>query len=204
MRHKELLETLQNLIGVKPSAKMLVDILGFSSEKVVYTRAQRNSNYSDDEIALIEKHYGIDLMGDNCVEVEHIHINPSCGNGTVVFDNAEVTSVKLGRELVKSILKISNPQNLKIFTACGDSMESIIEDKDTLLVDTGRTDYNNGGIFVLTINNEWYVKRLRLRVTGELDIISDNDKYPIETIRPDSGLEIAIKGRVIKNLSRGL
>ena len=83
-------------------------------------------------------------------------------------------------------------------------MEPVIEDGNILLVDTSRRDFNNGGIFVLTINNEWFVKRLRLRVTGELDIISDNQKYPMETLKPESDVEISVVGRVIKNLSRGL
>lgn len=83
-------------------------------------------------------------------------------------------------------------------------MEDIIEDGNLLLVDTSRTDFHNGGIFVITINNDWFVKRLRLRTTGELDIISDNQKYPIETINPKSGIELVVIGRVIKNLSKGL
>ena len=83
-------------------------------------------------------------------------------------------------------------------------MVPTIEDSDMLLIDTGRTDYNNGGIFLLTINNDWFIKRLRKRMTGELDIISDNTKYPVETFQPEQNIEVFIKGRVIKNLSRGL
>lgn len=120
-----------------------------------------------------------------------------------MLDNAEVTPVRIGKELIKDIWK-TEPENLKLFKASGDSMEHVITDNDILLVDVSRTDFNNGGIFLLTINNDWFVKRLRLRVTGELDIISDNDKYPMETIKPDSNIEICVKGRVIKNLSKGL
>ena len=76
--------------------------------------------------------------------------------------------------------------------------------RQMLLVDTGRTDFNNGGIFLLTINNDWFVKRLRKRLSGELDVISDNKVYPVETFKTDDNIEIVIKGKVIKNLSRGL
>lgn len=152
----------------------------------------------------IENELGITLTSDDCIKIDHIHINPSCGRGTVVLDEPEVTPIKLGTQMIQSVLKISDPHNLKTFKACGDSMEDIIEDGNLLLVDTSRTDFNNGGIFVITINNDWFVKRLRLRVTGELDIISDNSKYPIETLKPKSDIELVVKGRVIKNLSRGL
>ena len=101
---------------------------------------------------------------------------------------------------------MSRPENLKIFKASGDSMAPTIEDGDILLVDMGRTDFNNGGIFLLTINNDWFIKRLRLRINGELEIISENaTKYgPPEILRPYDDVEVVIKGRVIKSLSRGL
>jgi len=139
----------------------------------------------------------------DCVTIDHIHINPSCGSGTIVMAEADVTPVKIGREIIKNIWN-AKPENLKIFKASGDSMEETITDNDLLLIDISKTEYRNGGIFLLTINNDWYIKRLRVRLTGELDIISDNPKYPIETLKQDTASEIKIIGRVIKNLSKGL
>lgn len=204
MKYSTLFKTLQNLTGFKPSVTDIASIIDVPA-RTLYTRGQRDSNFSYDEIALIEAHYGIELsQNSDCIEIDYIHINPSCGKGTVVLDDAVVTPVKIGKEVIKNLWSINNPDSLKIFKASGDSMEDIIEDGNLLLVDTSRKDFNNGGIFVLTINNDWFVKRLRLRVTGELDIISDNDKYPLESLKPDSNVEVTIKGRVIKNLSRGL
>lgn len=206
MRFEDTLAALQKLINVKPTQEQLAKILGIG-QSALSGRAKRNSEFTDEEILKIENFYGIAGQitgGDiNCVELDYIHINPSCGHGTIVLDDAEVTPVRIGKELIKNIWE-TEPENLKLFKASGDSMEKIIEDNDLLLVDVSRTDFNNGGIFVLTINNDWFVKRLRLRVTGELDIISDNDKYPMETLKPDSDIEVCIKGRVIKNLSKGL
>lgn len=205
MKYSKLIDRLQNLIGFTPKQVDLCKILNYGYS-TISARAQRDSEFSDEEIERIEDFYGVDLLGStgDCIEIEHIHINPSCGRGTAVLDEPEITPIKLGTQMIQSILKISHPQNLKTFKASGDSMESLIEDGDILLVDTGRKDFNNGGIFLLTINNDWFVKRLRLRVTGELEIISDNDKYPVETLQPDANIEIVVKGRVIKNLSRGL
>ena len=50
MKYSELLDRLQNLIGYKPTAKEISDILNFSSERVYYTRAQRDSSFSFEEI----------------------------------------------------------------------------------------------------------------------------------------------------------
>ncbi len=202
MKYGKLLDTLQNLIGFRPKQTDLCEILQIK-KGAMSARATRDSEFTDNEIALIEAYYGIELTSE-CIDLEYIQVNPSCGNGTVLLADADVTPVKIGREIICNLWKIQRPSDLKLFKASGDSMENIIEDGNILLVDTSRHDFNNGGIFVLTINNEWYVKRLRLRITGELDIISDNTKYPMETILPDSNVEITIVGRVIKNLSRGL
>lgn len=140
---------------------------------------------------------------EDCITIDHIHINPSCGSGTIVLAEADVTPVKIGREIIKNLWN-SKPEDLKIFKASGDSMQETITDNDLLLIDTSKTDFRNGGIFLLTINNDWYIKRLRMRITGELDIISDNPHYPTETLTQETTHEIKIIGRVIKNLSRGL
>ena len=202
MKYSKLLSTLQNLIVFRPKQTDLCDILQIK-RAAMSARAARDSEFTEEEVALIEAHYGIELLSD-CVELEYIQINPSCGKGTVVLDEADVTPVRIGKEIIRDLWKVPHPSDLKLFKASGDSMETVIEDGNILLVDTSRRDFNNGGIFVLTINNDWYVKRLRLRVTGELDIISDNSKYPMETLKPDSDVEVTIVGRVIKNLSRGL
>lgn len=197
-------DTLIQLLGNKPTQNQLASIIGIT-QGTLSSRIKNNTEYTEDEVKKICNYYGKDLSygATDCIEIEHIHINPSCGSGTVVLSEADVTPVKIGREIIKNLWS-SKPEDLKIFKASGDSMADTIEDNNILLVDTAKTDYRNGGIFLLTINNDWYIKRLRLRITGELDIISDNPKYPIETLRPETAKEIVIKGRVIKNLSRGL
>ena len=205
MRYSVVLDRLQNLTNRKISQAELCKILNIK-QSAMGNRQNRDSNFSDSEISTLEKHYNVILENDTeLIELEHIHINPSCGYGTIVMDEPDITPVKLGKKMIETILKVSDPNNLKTFTASGDSMEDTIDDGNILLVDIGRTDFNNGGIFVITINNDWFVKRLRKRLSGELDIISDNQsKYPIETYKPEDNIEIVVKGRVIKNLSKGL
>ena len=209
MRFKDISLALQNLKQENITQTQIADALGYSVQ-TINKRAVRNSNFSDEELKQIERVFDVDLSKNStpdpkdCITVDYIHINPSCGKGTSVYYDTDITPIKLGTQMLQSVLKVSHPQNLKVFKASGDSMTPTIEDSDMLLVDTGRTDYNNGGIFLLTINNDWFIKRLRKRMTGELDIISDNTKYPVETFQPEQNIEVYIKGRVIKNLSRGL
>ena len=214
MQFNELFDTLQNLIKIKPTVKNIAGILEVS-EKALYARKDRGSEFSLKELFLIESFYGLQhgiLAGctqstqvpDDCVKLDYIHIAPSCGKGTVVLDEADVTPIRIGKEIIKDIWKVSSPDVLKLFKESGDSMENTIEDGNILLVDTSRTDYHNGGIYVLTINNDWFVKRLRLKINGDLEIISDNPKYEPEVLKPNTDIEINVVGRVIKNLTRGL
>lgn len=206
MRYNQLFEDLQKLTGKNLTDRVMMQVFGLKSPSTIVYKRTKNVDVTDDEINKIEQYFKVSLRNNStdCISIDYIHINPSCGKGTVVLQEPEVTPIKLGTQMIQSVLKITDPKCLKIFKASGDSMETIIEDGDMLLIDTSRTDYNNGGIFLLTINNDWFVKRLRRRLSGELDVISDNSKYPIETFYPDSDIEINIKGRVIKNLSRGL
>jgi hypothetical protein len=206
MRYSELLNALQNLIGYAPTQAELCKKLDIRSNAMA-NRAGRDSNFTLSELRVLEKSYGVNLIGcssSDSITLDYIRIAPSCGRGTVVLDEADVTPVRIGKEVIKDIWKVSTPEVLKLFKASGDSMETTIEDGNILLVDTSRTDYHNGGIYVLTINNDWFVKRLRLKINGDLEIISDNPKYEPEILKPNTDIEINVVGRVIKNLSRGL
>ena len=142
-------------------------------------------------------------VANECITLDHIHINPSCGRGTSIYDDVLITPIQLGVNLIRNIFN-ANPVNLKVFKASGDSMENTISDGDLLLVDVSRKDFANGGIFLLTINDEWYCKRLKLKINGDLEIISDNSRYEKEVKHPHDDVEIKIIGKVIRDLSKSL
>lgn len=172
--------------------------------------AAENKELNKQKMDKIEQYFAVDFKqialqnDDDCMVIEHIGIKPSCGCGTMVFEEPEIRPIKLGNDVISHYMRCSHPLNLKAFTASGDSMSPLIEDGDLLLVDTGRTELSNSGVYVFSLNNEWRVKRFNLKIDGRLEIISDNPKYEKELLEPDCGLELYVKGRVIKNLSRGL
>lgn len=213
MKYSVLLKKLEKYTSVEFKQSEFVKILNIS-RGTISARFKNDSEFSLEELVTIERKLElpkgyltgdfIEEINDNSIEIDYIHISPSCGCGTVVLDEADVTPVRIGKEVIKDIWKVSSPEVLKLFKASGDSMADTIEDGNILLVDTSRTDYHNGGIYVLTINNDWFVKRLRLKINGDLEIISDNIKYEPEILKPNTDIEIKVAGRVIKNLSRGL
>lgn len=185
-------EQLASKVGVTKGYIALVEANRSKLSKRVYDK-------------IVEEFPTIQKNSDKCITIKRICINQNRDSGILLFEELETNPVSLGLNLIQNILKVSNVDDLKVINANGDSMESTIYDNDNLLVDFGRKNFTNGGIFLLTINNDYFIKRLRLKINGDLDIISDNkEKYPTETIKKNDNLNINIIGRVIKNLSRGL
>ena len=191
MKYSELLPTLQNLIGYKPTAKEVSDILNFSSERVYYTRAQRDSSFSFEEIDKIQKHYAINLITTTCsnsIELDYFSdVWASCGNGAIVF---EETSEKLSVP-TSLIQNYSSSNRYSVINSRGDSMTPFIQDRDKLIV-----EHWNGGqiidncIYVFRYANELFVKRLVKNVT-QIVIKSDNPLYePIKITDKDQDFEV--------------
>lgn len=191
MKYSELLPTLQNLIGYKPTAKEVSDILNFSSERVYYTRAQRDSSFSFEEIDKIQKHYAINLITTTCsnsIDLDYFSdVWASCGTGAVVF---EETSEKLSVP-TSLIQNYSSSNRYSVINSRGDSMTPFIQDRDKLIV-----EHWNGGqiidncIYVFRYANELFVKRLVKNVT-QIVIKSDNPLYePIKITDKDQDFEV--------------
>jgi phage repressor protein C with HTH and peptisase S24 domain len=210
MQLEQIIADLQNLIKKKPTLEEIGQSQGVSKQAISNKKA-KGYDFPDYEVKQIKEYfinkYGVQQLTDNdedCIIVDYVHINPSCGLGTAIIDEPDITPIKLGKKMIETVLRVSNVNNLKIFKASGDSMSDTIDDSNLLLVDMGRTDYTNGGVFLLQKNNDLFIIRLHLKLSGELEVISDNPKYENETFNPNTNVEIAIRGRIIKNLSKGL
>ena len=89
MRSSVLFESLQNLIGRKPSQNEIAKIIK-TNQSTIANRVIRNSNFSDEEVELIEHVYNISLRG-NRIEEETVPVDyfpevfGSCGDGKFVL-----------------------------------------------------------------------------------------------------------------------
>lgn len=190
MKYSELLPALQNLIGRKPSAKEISDILNFSSEKVYYTRAQRDSSFTFEEIDKIQEHYAVNLLGnanDNITLDFYPDVFGSCGTGAVVFEES-TEKLSVPKSLIQNY---SSYNRYSVINSRGDSMTPFIQDRDKLIV-----EHWNGGqiidncIYVFRYANELFVKRLVKNIT-QIVIKSDNPLYePIKITDKDQDFEV--------------
>lgn len=199
MRYNDLIETLHNLRKQKATQKEIASILNIGQSSVA-GRAQRNSEFSGEELKKIEEFYKINLFDNSFAEITYYDTKS---------DNQKLPakSLKFDINLISKIFKRS-PENLKIIEATDDSMENEIFEGDVLLVDTSLTNPSASGIYLFTTKNveRIFIKRLYQYPDGALEIISDNPKYDkiIYDTNEIKNMNFEIKGRVIKNLTRGL
>lgn len=91
----------------------------------------------------------------------------------------------------------ANPERCSIIWARGDSMQPTIPDGSILVVDCSQTDVVNGCIYVLNVDDDLLVKRVRRRLDATIEIVSDNSMYPPESLRAEQLRHLRVVGRVV-------
>ena len=128
---------------------------------------------------------------DGLVEVARLDIVASAGPGRLVESEAMRRPGTFSPALLRELGV--DPQAASIIRVEGDSMAPLLQHGDEILVDRARRQLTaKGGIFVLRIEGELMVKRLRPAVGG-IEVVSDNPAYPVQLLRSDA---LDVVGRV--------
>ncbi len=141
----------------------------------------------------------IDMLAEETDKFFQIHyfsdVRASAGGGAFNFDeNYEVLSID--KTLMNSIAPSSN-RVLDAINVDGESMEPTLQDGSIVFIDREQTNINKDGIFVASTTAGLFIKRIRQRADGMIELISDNKAYSSEIITPN---EVKILGRVIGNI----
>ena len=84
----------------------------------------------------------------------------------------------------------------------GNSMEPTLEDGDYALVDPDNIDYVKNKIYVVTYNDESFIKRMVIDIKSKIIMLkSDNPEYEDILITKDMQAYLKIEGRVIQVIS---
>jgi phage repressor protein C with HTH and peptisase S24 domain len=195
MKYSELLPALQNLIGRRPSAKEISDILNFSSEKVYYTRAQRDSSFTFEEIDRIQEHYAINLLGnvnDNITLDFYPDVFGSCGSGCMVFSEAK-EKLAVTKDIITNY---SASNQYSIISARGSSMSPTINDEDKLVIQHNLNEQIiDDTVYLFRYNDELFIKRL-VKNVDQIVCISENPRFQDRIIEP-KGDNFSIIGKVV-------
>lgn len=127
-------------------------------------------------------------------------VRPSAGHGAVATSETPTTRVAFERHWLTEIGVQAD--KAVILPAQGDSMEPTIMNGSPMLVDRSKTEIQNGFIYVIAVGNDLLVKRVRRRLDGRIDLISDNRAYDPETLDDASLQQLRVIGRVYAAVSK--
>ena len=122
-------------------------------------------------------------------------IRASAGGGAEVFDEAYET-ITLDEKIMHNMVGMGNTE-LEAIHVDGESMEPTLQDGSIVFVDRTQTNINKDGIFIASTTAGLFIKRIRQRADGMVELISDNKNYSPEVLAPD---EVNIVGKVVGNI----
>jgi hypothetical protein len=126
-------------------------------------------------------------------------LRASAGGGADVFDSDEnYEMITIDEKIIQTMTGLGS-KRLEAINVNGESMEPTLQDGSIIFVDRDQTDINKGGIFIASTTGGLFVKRIRQRADGMVELISDNQTYSPEVLAPDEG---AIVGKVVGNIEK--
>jgi len=141
----------------------------------------------------------IEMLAEETDKFFQVHyfqdVRASAGGGAFNFDeNYEVLSID--RTIMGNIVSSTN-EALEAINVDGESMEPTLQDGSIVFIDRDQTNINKDGIFVASTTAGLFIKRIRQRADGMIELISDNKAYSPEIITSE---EIQIVGKVVGNI----
>lgn len=130
------------------------------------------------------------------VLVPRYDVSASMGNGSVIHSEQVVDHLAFREEWVRTELS-TNPTNLVLISAIGDSMEPTLRAGDLLLIDRSAAGVKQDAIYAFATNGELRVKRMQLKIDGCVVVKSDNPQYEAEILTSDQVSSLRIVGRVV-------
>jgi len=141
----------------------------------------------------------IEMLAEETDKFFQVHyfadIRASAGGGSFNFDD-DYEVLSIDRTLMNNITA-SSSEILEAINVDGESMEPTLQDGSIVFIDRNQTNINKDGIFVASTTAGLFIKRIRQRADGMIELISDNKAYSPEMITPD---EVEIVGRVVGNI----
>ena len=122
-------------------------------------------------------------------------VEASAGHGTVPATEEVVDQIAFRESFLRDLG--AHPLKCSIIWAKGDSMQPTIPDGSILIVDLSQTEISNGCLYVFNVAGDLLVKRARRKLDASIELISDNEIYPLETVMKSDLDQLRVIGRVV-------
>ncbi|WP_168191844.1 helix-turn-helix transcriptional regulator [Chromobacterium phragmitis] len=128
--------------------------------------------------------------------IPRYNLKASAGFGTSAAGEEPMFYMAFRRYWVKNYLNAS-PRDLVVISVKGDSMSGVLEDRDTILVNTAER-IPGEGLFVIRIGDDIFVKQLQRLPGGAVQVKSANPLYETFTVDLSRATgEFEVIGRVV-------
>jgi phage repressor protein C with HTH and peptisase S24 domain len=134
-------------------------------------------------------------LPEGFVQVPRYEVAASAGGGALIHSEQIVDHLAFRADWVKMALGV-HVSSLALINVTGDSMEPTLSNGDLILIDTSIGSVDDSGVYVLRFDGKLKVKRLHSKADS-VDILSDNPRYPTETLRGDLLQGLNVVGRVV-------
>ena len=122
-------------------------------------------------------------------------VEASAGHGSLPTTEEIVDQIAFRESFLRDLG--AHPLKCSIIWAKGDSMQPTIPDGSILIVDLSQTEISNGCLYVFNVAGDLLVKRARRKLDASIELISDNEIYPLETVRKSDLDQLRVIGRVV-------
>ena len=129
------------------------------------------------------------------VDIPLLDVRLAAGAGSLNELAQEIGTVPMTREMLL-VMGMANAEGLRFVMAEGDSMEPLISDESSVLVDTRDTRLREG-VFAFRLGDELRIKRLRRLGVDGVEVISENPRYEPEVLQGHDLEQFAILGRAL-------
>ena len=120
-------------------------------------------------------------------------ISASAGGGSDV-DVEDSIELDLDENFISYLGGRDELKNIEALKVTGDSMEPTFSYDDIVFINRAKNVLNRGGVYVIKTEGGLFIKRLLPRIDAKVDVISDNDIYPTQTLSIN---ELEIVGKVV-------
>lgn len=139
-----------------------------------------------------------DAEAEGTISIALMNVHAAMGSGAVAPEHEEVVQrMVLSEPWLRRNAAFSKSDNLALVTGIGDSMAPTFHDGDVLMVDRGISDVKVDAVYVLSLKDELYIKRLQRRPDGSVLMISDNKSYEPYLIVNGERDMFRVLGRVV-------
>lgn len=186
---------LDKLIKIANAADVTLDWLAADRGPMHADGADLAIHHSDGRTIFLQAKTNRDAGLPDLTLLERLDIEASAGLGAYIETEQMLDYVAFQTTWLRK--RGINPSCARILNIKGDSMEPTIRDGDVAIIDTSIREIIDNAIYVIIVGQRLLVKRIHVRVTGALRLISDNSIYTPEDVQPNEVDFVRIAGRVM-------